>query len=178
MAASISCNLPALRRAEATPPPPPVPVTTEAVKQLEENIQAAAATAQSGGPVVLTISEAQITSYVHLQMQSIQEPKISDIQVHLRDGQVQIGGSVEQSGFLLPLEIKLTVAPTLSGGINYQVISATVGPLDLPQDTIDSLKSQLDASLLPSLAPQATNIIIQNITIADGLITISGQPRP
>jgi hypothetical protein len=48
----------------------------------------------------------------------------------------------------------LTVAPTPSGGINYQVNSATVGPLDLPQDTIDSLKSQLDASLLPSLAPQ------------------------
>ena len=107
LAASLACNFPGVSP-QATSPTAPVPVSSEAVQELEENLRSAAATAASGGVVNLVITEAQLTSLASLELQAIQDPKIENIQIRLRDGQIfnnsQGDGQWRRTGFIAHLE--------------------------------------------------------------------------
>ena len=74
LAASLACNFPGLGDSAATPTAP-VPVSSEAVQQLEEMLQSAAATAVSGGEGEVALTAAQLPSLGGLELQAHQEPQ-------------------------------------------------------------------------------------------------------
>jgi uncharacterized protein YpmS len=168
---SLSCNLPGSRKA---PKPTPIPVSTESVQELEDEIESAIATAQSGGPIELTFTEQQLTSLAATELQSQQDLGIQDVQVHLRNGQIQITGTVEQSGFDLPFNVALTVAVDAQGVPHTSIVDASVGPLPLPHSMQDQLTAQLDQVIA---SQYANNVIVESITIYDGYMTIRGHTQ-
>jgi uncharacterized protein YpmS len=172
IAAALACNMPGPEQTTPTPPEI-IPVTTEAAVQLEENLESAIQSFQASEPVKVEITEAQFTSFLTFQLAHIQEPKISAIQVQLDNGQVQVTGQVDQNGLSLPLEITFTISANQQGQIAYQIIDAKIGPLPLPQNITDQL-TQLDTSLWTQIDPNLEDFFIDNITIANGTMTISG----
>src|SRR5512147_151176 len=101
--ASLACNFGGFAPPAApTAAPTPIPVSTQAVQSLELTAQAAAKQAQTSGKVTLTMDEAQLTSLVALELQKQSNPEISEPQVLLRDGQVQLLGNVHQAGITAP----------------------------------------------------------------------------
>jgi uncharacterized protein YpmS len=168
--ASLACNLPL--RGFRQPTATPIPVTGSSVEEIATQVASAAATAASGGPIVLEFTEEQLTSAATLELQSQGETGVRDIQVHLRDGVIRITGTANQSGFDLPLSIALRVSADAQGQPHTEVMEATIGPLSLPQSMMDQFTASFDQLLAARFAQEAGNVVIDSITIADGKMTI------
>lgn len=153
------------------PSPTPIPASTEAVDELEEEVESAVATAQSGGPIQMVITEQQLTSMAAVSVQSNPDANVKDVQVRLRDGQIQISGQAESRGFDLPLSIVLEISVD-AGRARSKVITATVGPFSLPDSMLEQLTAQLDQALMGQFIDD--NMIIDSITIADGKMIVEG----
>ena len=172
---SLACNLPGARGPKVTQPEP-IAVTTEAASQLEDNVEEAAGAVLGGAPFTLTIDEAQATLAVSLKLQSIQEPSIKDLQIYLRDGQIQVFGDVVRDGLNLPVSFAARVFAS-QGSLAYEILDARVGPFPLPESFVDELEAQLDQFILNQLSPNMRDIVIEDITIAGGVMTITGHAR-
>jgi len=170
---SLSCNF-ARAAKPAVVEPTAIPVSTEAAVDLQKQVESAAATAISGGPVDLTITEQQLTSMAAAQLQNQPDAGVKNIQVHLQNGQIQITGDVAQSGFNLPFNVILTVTVNSQDRPVSRVVSASVGPLPVPQNMLDQITSQVDQSISNQFSANAPNMVIDDITIADGYMKIKG----
>jgi uncharacterized protein YpmS len=147
------------------------------VQELEENLESAATQASSSGAVTVEVTEAQLTSLVAFQLQSQEQQILQDPQVFLRDGQIQLYGNAVQGGLSLPVSIVATVSVAEDGTPRYEILSANAGPVPLPDSILDQLTARLDQALAGQLSPETTNMVIEEITIADGKMTITGHTR-
>lgn len=173
--AMLACNFPG---STGDPPPAsPVPVSTEAVLDLEQNLEGAAATAQTSGEVNVTLTEEQMTSLVALEAQKQSEPMLTKPQVFLRDGQVQLRGDVHQGGLNAPLVMNMTVSADDQGRPVYKVISAKLGPFPLPDTILSQLTDQIDQAFKNQAGSEMDKIFIENITIAEGQMVVRGRAR-
>ena len=172
--AGLACNFTGISRQA---PASPIPVTTQAVETLQRNVQSAAEQAQSSGEINLTIDETQLTSMVALELQKQPQPILENPQVYLRNGQVQLRGDVHQGSLTAPLEMDMTVTADDQGKPHYQVVSAKLGPLPLPQSILDQLTAQIDRAFADQLGSQVDQIYINRIDIADGKMTVQGRAR-
>jgi uncharacterized protein YpmS len=176
--ASLACNFGGFAPPTApTEVSTPIPVSTQAVQSLELTAQAAAQQAQTSGKVTLTMDESQLTSLVALELQKQSNPEITEPQVLLRDGQVQLSGNVHHAGMTAPMQLNMTVSADAEGKPHYQVVSAKVGPLPLPDSLLGQLTSQIDSAFNEQIGPEADKIFIESISIADGKMTIVGHNR-
>lgn len=173
LAASFACNFPGVS-SPATAPTAPVPVSSEAVQELEENLRSAAATAASGGVVNLVITEAQLTSLASLELQAIQDPKIENIQIRLRDGQILTTAKVTVNGVALNLSLTSSVYIGADGIPKSQTVAAKLGPLPLPDNIVDLFTQEIDNLLAEQMIYDGRRVIVQSLDIADGSMTIMG----
>ena len=172
-AASLACNFISTQTPSPTPRPT-VAVSTESVQELEQNLDSAAEDLQQGKQVTLILTESQLTSLVASNFQSGDGPVLQNPQVYLRNGQVQLVGTVEQSGIGLPLEILVSMQVDSNGKLDYTIDSAKLGPFPLPQAQLDQLSSELDRAIAAQLGQGDQRIVLDGITIADGTMTITG----
>jgi hypothetical protein len=169
--ASLACNL-SLGAPET--PAPPIPVTTEAVEELEEELQDAYGQAQQGEPVTLTIDEAQLTSLVAFELEKREEESVKNPQVYLRDGQVQVFGTVDYQGVEADASIFLNVNVDAQGKPDFAVSSAYFGPFPIPDDLVAEIEANLDQAFSEQINSMSPNLRIESIEIADGAMTITG----
>jgi uncharacterized protein YpmS len=173
---SLACNFPAINQ----PAPEEVgaiPVTTESVQNLNDNIQSVIEDIQNGGPFQLIVTEAQLTSHANNELQSYQEYQIQNVQIYLRDGRVRITGDVEQNNINLPLTTVLKLSVDGSGKPESEIVSASIGPFQIPESFLDQLTSMMDSILVTQILPANQNVVIEQITINDGQMFISGYTR-
>jgi hypothetical protein len=176
-AASLACSLGGrLQNAipTATATPVPVPVTTEAVKSLETQVSQAVATVESGGPLSIQITEEQATAAAVLALQQVGEKRVSDLQIHFRDGQIQVTGTASQSGVTLPVNVVL-VPKVEQGKPSIQILAAQVGPFPVPQQLLDQMTSQFDQLIKQQLDQNGSNLVVQTISVENGVMTVVAQ---
>jgi uncharacterized protein YpmS len=157
--------------------PTPIPVTTQAVNDLATQVAQAAATAASGGSVVLELTEEQLTSAAATELQKQGDMGVKNIQVLLRDGVMKITGSVSQSGFNLPLTIAIQIAANGQGGLQTQIVQASIGPVSLPSDMTSQVSEQLNQMLLTQVGADGNNYFIDSVGIGEGKLTIVAHKR-
>jgi len=167
----LSCKMPF---AESTKPASPIPVTTHAVSDLKDNIEAAFEKAKTSGQVDLIITEAQLTSLVFYELQSLTEAKISDPQIFLRDNQIQFYSTIEQTGLKLPMEIFATVKPDSSGWFEIVLTTAKIGGLPLPDEMITQIISEFQKVIASQIRSSLGELYIEQININDGQMHIFG----
>lgn len=174
--ASLACNLPSgvPSGSDPTPTEVRVPVSTEAVEDLRKNLEAAATEVASSQEVSLVVTQEQLTSLVAFEMQSQENPVLNDPQVILQNGQAEVLGTVNQGGISAPARIVLTVSADDQGKPDYQIVEGRLGPLPIPDSMLDSLSNELDTALA-DLGPRANEIFIEDISIGDGVMTITGR---
>ena len=162
--------------APETPAPPP-PVSTEAVQSLEQTLESAASQAQGSGEVNLQVTEEQLTSLVVFQLEEHGDGTISDPQIFLRDGQIQLFANVEREGISGTAKVVLEPNVDADGHPSFDVISASFGPFPIPEQIVSEVEAELNQAFLEELEDQAPNTRIETITIADGVMTITGHAR-
>jgi uncharacterized protein YpmS len=176
MVISLACNFPGINQ-PALEEVGAIPVTTESVQNLDDNIQSVIEDIQNGGPFQLIVTESQLTSYANYELQSYQEYQIQNVQIYLRDGRVRITGDAEQNNINLPLTILLKLSVDGSGKPESEIVSASIGPFQLPESFLDQLTSMMDSILVTQILPANQNVVIEKITINNGQMIISGYTR-
>jgi uncharacterized protein YpmS len=172
--ATLACNLG--RRAAETPAPL-IPVSTEAVQSLEETAVNSYNELQQTGEVNLTVTEEQLTSMVALELEQQGADGISNPQVFLRDGQIQLTGDVQTQGISATARMAMEVDIDGNGRPSLQIVSANIGPFPVPDSLIENVETRLNQAFLNELDERAPNLVVESVVIADGSMTITGHTR-
>ena len=161
----------------------PIPVSNEAADSLKEEVKRAIDAGAASGEVIINITETQITSVLAQRLQTDQnlqqdsKPLITDPQVYLRDGQMQIFGKTQQGMFAANIGIIVSVGIDENGKPKIEIVSADFGPLPAPEGINIAISSMIEEAYTGSVGPVATGLRIQTISIADGVMTVSGRIR-
>jgi hypothetical protein len=161
----------------------PISVSNEAAESLKEEIKRAFEAGATTGEVTINITETQITSVLALRLQSDQnlqqdsKPLITEPQVYLRDGQMQIFGKTQQGMFAANIGIIVSVGVDENGKPKIEIVSADFGPLPAPDGLNAAISAMIDEAYTGSVGPVATGLRVQTISIADGVMTITGRIR-
>ena len=163
---------------------PPIPVSAEAAESIKEEIKRAFEAGLETGVVTINITEPQITSYLAARLQtdpslqqSDKKPLMTDPQVYLRDGQMQIYGKTQQGIFTANIAIIVTMGVDANGQPLIEITSADFGPFPAPKGLKDAITAMVREAYTGSLGPVATGLRIETISIANGVMTITGRIR-
>ena len=154
---------------------PVIPVSAEALESLKLQIEQAMQNGAQSGVVTLQINETQITSYLAFKLASDSNPMFTDPQVYLRDGQMQIYGKSQRGMFTANIGIIVSVGIDETGQPAIEIVSADFGPFPVPGGLKDALTAAIREAYTGTLGPVATGFRIESITIADGLMTVTGR---
>lgn len=154
-----------------------VAVSTEAIGGLTDQLNAASTTAADSGVLTLTINESQLTSLLANKLNEQTDPFITDPQVYLRDGQVQIYGKAVQGNFEANVRIVVSITLNAEGKPIITVVSADFGPLPAPEGLNSAVGKMVDEAFTGAIGPAATGFRLENISIADGVMTLSGRVK-
>jgi len=161
----------------------PIPVSVEAADSLKEEMKKAFEAGAQTGQVTLTITEPQITSVLAFRllsdpnMQTDQKPFITDPQVYLRDGQMKIYGKSQKGIFTANIGIIVNIGVSELGKPKIEIASADFGPFPVPNGIKEALTTMIDEAYTGSIGPAATGLRIETISIANGIMTITGRTR-
>jgi hypothetical protein len=160
---------------------PAIPVSAAAIQSMQDEVKRAFEAGAQTGTITLNFTEEQITSYVAARLKSDpsfqqdnKEPLITDPQVYLRDGQMQIYGKTKQGMFTANI---VTVGVDENGQPKIDIASADFGPLPAPKGLTNAIASMIREAYTGSLGPVATGLRIETITIANGIMAITGRVR-
>lgn len=162
---------------------PTIPVSTEITQSIQDEVARAFEEGMTSGTVTLNFTEAQLTSYIASRLQNdptLQQdskPLITDPQVYLRDGQMQIYGKTQQGLFAANIGIIVSVGVDENGQPKIDIVSADFGPLPAPEGLKEAISAMVREAYMGSIGPVATGLRIETISIADGIMTISGRIR-
>ncbi len=154
-----------------------IPASPDAVKSLQEQVQQAVQAGAQGGVVTLNISQEQLTSMLVVRLAEQQDPFITDPQVYLQDGQVTIYGRAKQGIFEATVGIVVTASVDAAGQPVVQLVSADFGPLPAPEGLNKTITALVQEALTGTLGPAAIGFRLENITITNGVMTLSGRIR-
>jgi hypothetical protein len=152
-----------------------IPVSTQAVGDLETNIQTAVALGANTGQITFLITEAQMTSYIYYKLQGQSKPFIVDPQVYLQDDQIQIFGTAEQGYFTATVSIIITPSINEGGQLQITVTSVDFGPLPVPDGLKDLITSMISEAYTGSLGPVATGFRLEGLVVANGAMLLAGR---
>jgi hypothetical protein len=152
-----------------------IPVTAEAVESLRTQMEAAVLAGAQSGTVTLQISEQQLTSYIAFKLAAQSKPALKDPQVYLRDGQMQLYGKLERGYFIANVLVMLNISVDEQGEPRIEIASADFGPFPAPEGLKQSLTAIITEAYTGSLGPIATGFRLESISIADGLMTVTGR---
>jgi hypothetical protein len=158
-------------------PQTPIAVSTEAVASLDDQIHAAETAAADSGILTLTINESQITSLIAAKLDEQTDPFITDPQIYLRDGQIQIYGKAVQGNLQANVRIILTARLDDSNRPIISVVSTDFGPLPAPEGLNNAISKMVDETFTGAIGPAAIGFRLQSITIADGMMTLTGRVK-
>lgn len=163
---------------------PPIPVSGEAAESIKEELRRAFEAGTQTGVITINLTEPQITSYLAVRMQtdpslqqSDKKPLITDPQVYLRDGQMQIYGKTQQGLFAANIGIIVQVGVDAEGKPQIEITSADFGPFPAPEGLKNAITAMIEEAYTGSLGPVATGLRIETISIANGIMAITGRIR-
>ena len=156
-------------------PTDPVQVSPDAAQSLQDQVRQAVESGALGGPVTFQFNESQLTSYLASRLSQDGSAFLSEPKVLLRDGQVQVYGRLREGIFTANAAIILSAGVTPEGKPKLEVLSADFGPLPAPQALNSLVSSFMEEAYTGSLGPAATGFRLESITIADGLMTLTGR---
>jgi hypothetical protein len=163
---------------------PPIPVSAEAAASIQDEIARAVAAAAETGVITVNLTEPQITSYLAARLQtdpslqqSDRKPLITEPQVYLRDGQMQIYGKTQQGILAANIGIIVNMGVDVNGQPQIDVVSADFGPFPAPEGLNEAITAMVREAYTGSLGPVATGLRIEAISIANGVMTVTGRVR-
>jgi len=158
-----------------TYPTQAIPVSTEAVGELQSTLEAAVSAVPSSGQITLTLTESQLSSYLADLLQAQGQPILTNLQVYLQQGQIQLYGTAHQGYLEATAGAILTAGVDDQGQLKIDLTSANFGPFPVPAGFLDVITTAIKEAYTSALGPVATGFRLDSINIANGKMTIIGR---
>lgn len=153
-----------------------IPYSPNEVQNMRTQIEQAFLAGAESGIVTLQITESQLTSYMTEILQAQADPPFTEPQVLLRNGQMQMYGKVKQGMFDANILITMNVGiDEITGQPKVEIASADFGPLPAPEGINTAMNAVIAEAFTGSLGPVAVGFRLEAITIADGIMTLTGR---
>jgi hypothetical protein len=140
-------------------------------------VRAAQTAAAQSGALVISVSESQITSLLAAKLAEKPSPLLTDPQVYLRDGQIQIYGKASQGPIQVNVRIVISASVDSTGQPAIAVVSTDFGPLPAPEGLNKTVTALVQEAFTGALGPAAIGFRLESITIADGTMTMVGRVK-
>jgi hypothetical protein len=154
-----------------------IPVSTEAVDSFKAEVKKAFEDGAFTGQIALTINQEQLTSLLAFKLQEKQDPFITDPQVYLKPGTIEIFGRAHQGYFEATVGIVVTASVNADGQPEVQITKADFGPLPAPKGLNQTITKLVQEAFTGSLGPAATGFRLESITISDGDMLLAGRVK-
>lgn len=132
---------------------------------------------QRGEEFSYRVTEAQLTSMLREANITGTDLGITNPVLYLRNGQVELQGTGTFSGLKLPLSIKAQLFVDSNQQLQFKINSARLGAFPVPGMILNQITHYIDQSIEQSLAIDTSDIIIESISIENGVLSISGRLR-
>lgn len=156
---------------------PTVPILTEEALALSEKLEQAVQEANQQGTFTIEITEQQLTSYVALNLDKINQVPVTDVQIRLRDEQIWITGVVHQDNLDFPLELVAKIIVDSTNHLSIAFTKAQVGPFTLPKIMLDTIRERVEKVIAEQLPSVREEYVIDEISIGEGFILIRGSKK-
>lgn len=133
--------------------------------------------AVSSGQVMVIFTEAQITGFVMQRMEDDPTPLLHQTQIYLREGQIQVYGTLERGIFTAKTLIRVEPIIKDDGQLSLKIAEASVGPIPAPDLLLESISAVITEALTGSVGSLATGIRITSLAISNGEMSIVGEIR-
>ncbi len=159
---------------EGAPERPGDAILTSDVKAMEAKTMLANAIPQPGSLSSATITEQQITSWLAMEMRNNPDLPLSEVQVYLRGGQIQIWGMVNGSTDVTSALLTGTISIDSNAQPVFTLESMQVGQQTVPNILLSQAETWLNEMLIEKINSEIPGLRLMNINITNGLITVSG----
>ncbi len=158
-------------------PGEPIPTSETAAQEILDAWKDAAGASVSTGEIRLIITETQLTSLVAARLAQKEDPILREPQVYLRDGQLQVYGTILQGP--LEGEVLVSISPVLDadGNLAFEVTSADLGPVPAPEGIKESLSAMVTEAFAGPIGSLATGLRVTSIAIENGELALVGEMR-
>jgi tetratricopeptide (TPR) repeat protein len=129
---------------------------------------------QPGSLSTATLTEQQITSWLAMEMKNNPDLPLSDVQVYLRDGTIQIWGLAVGNADSTSALVIGKINVDTNGNPSFELESLQIGQQVIPNILLSQAETWLNQLLAEKINKQMPGLQIMNINISNGLITISG----
>jgi hypothetical protein len=127
---------------------------------------------QSTAPI--TVNENQLQALIVEELQPRLGDQITNLEVYLRSGQIQISGDVNTQGISAPVNVVVAVSVDPVGRPSLNIISSNIGPFPVPGDLIDEVEALINNAFREKIDSLAPNMHIDQIVIQNGVMAIYG----
>jgi hypothetical protein len=171
---SLACNLGLGRPAT---PEGVVPVVTGAFDAPEINQSGPNQDTGIQGLAPLEITESQLASLMDEELTQRLGVQITNFQVYLRSGQIQILGDVNSQGISAPVKVVIDVNVDPLGRPTLSIISSNIGPFPVPGDLVAEVEVLINKAFQDKVLTLAPNMHIDDIVIQNGVMMIYGHSK-
>jgi hypothetical protein len=151
------------------------PIASDTQNSLQTEVEQAISQSAQSGIINLHISEYQLTSYLASKIDEQSNPVISDPKVMLRDGEILVYGKVESGIFYANICITTRVSIDVNGQPEFEIVQTDLGPIPAPQGVTEAASLLVREILTGSIGPVATGFRLESISIANGVMEVSGR---
>jgi hypothetical protein len=154
-----------------------VPLTTEAINVPGIDQPGANEEAEIQGMTPIVVTEEQLRALIEGELQQRIGDQISNLQVLLRSGQIQILGDVNTQGISAPVKVVIDVSVDPMGRPTLSIISSNIGPFPVPGDLVEEVETLINQAFKEKVISLAPNMHIDDIVIQNGVMTIFGHSK-
>jgi hypothetical protein len=158
-------------------PNPSIPVSTEAMGDLSSAIETAVVNGTESGQIMIGITETQLTSYLSYKILALPQPFITNPQVYMENGELQLYGTATEGYFQATVSLVFSASVDEMGRLLIKLNSANFGPLPVPNGLSEFASAAIQEAYTGALGPVATGFRLKSVTIANGSMTIVGQTK-
>ena len=159
---------------EGAPERPGDEIITSDVKALEAKSVLSNSIPQPGALSSVTINEQQLTSWLTMEMRNSPDLPLSDVQVYLRGGKIQIWGMVNGSTNSTSALLKGTISIDSNAQPVFTLESMQIGRQTVPTILLLQAESWLNEMLAEKIKLEIPGLQLMNVNVINGLITVSG----
>jgi tetratricopeptide (TPR) repeat protein len=128
---------------------------------------------QPGSLNTATLTEQQITSWLAVELRDNPDLPLKNVQVFLRNGQIQVWGMVE--GTDNSTSALIIGKTNLDNGTpSFEIDSMQIGQQVIPDILLSQAESWLNELITEKIDEQVPGLRVMNINVSSGLITMSG----
>jgi hypothetical protein len=143
--------------------------TAQKVKLTLENSMPAPGSLSS-----ISFTERELTSWLAMEMKENPDLPLSDVQVYMRDGKIQIWGMVTGSDDSTSTLLVGNLLIDSNKKPSIEIESMQIGTQVIPGALVSQMESWINQMLLENIEKMAPGLELMNVNISSGMVTISG----